>query len=130
MSAERYSVSEVADLVNKWCSHHHIAPLHNGAGTQVTVRNIRYYQTLGLVDRPVSADGMGFTDKHRLQLIGIRVLQAKGQPLSKIQSLLYGRTEEELREVERRGLDELTLTPTIPRTAMTNWKVIPITADI
>jgi DNA-binding transcriptional MerR regulator len=97
----------------------------------VTVRNIRYYQSLGLVDRPLSADGRGFAEKHRLQLIAIRLLQAKGLPLARIQSLVSGRNEEELREVESRGVSELEAAPAFPQPVRAaEWKVTPITGEI
>ncbi len=130
MSTEKCSITELANLVNEWCSAQQVQPLHNGAGLQVTVRSIRYYQSLGLVDRPLSANGQGFNEKHRLQLIGIRLLQAKGLPLGKIQTLLYGRTEEELREVERRRLSEIELSPSMPQPTGPDWKVTPIASDI
>jgi len=120
---------ELASQVNDWCKTRQVQPLHNGAGLQVTVRNIRYYQSLGLVDRPESSGGQGFNEKHRLQLIGIRLLQAKGLSLGKIQTLLYGRTEEELRELEQRGVSETELSPGVPRTGA-EWKVTPIAGDI
>jgi len=126
-----YSVGELAEAVNGWCRKHGVAPLDNRSGSDVTVRNVRYYQTMGLVDRPASADGRGFTEKHRFQLIAIRLLQAKGLPLNRIQALLYGRSEQELREVERRGLKELERFPA-PSAAgpESDWKVIPISEDI
>src|SRR5262245_17045376 len=126
-----YSVSELADAVNGWCRKHGVAPLDNRSGADVTVRSIRYYQTMGLVDRPTSADGRGFTEKHRLQLIAIRFLQARGLPLNRIQALLYGRSEQELRGVERRGLKELErFAPASAAGIESDWKVIPISEDI
>ncbi len=126
-----YSISELAQEVNTWCQHHRVEPLHRRVGPEVTVRNIRYYQSLGLVDRPAGPHGVGFSEKHRLQLIAIRLLQAKGLPLDKIQSLLYGRTEEELAEVERRGLVELEEQPQMafPPT-QSDWQVYPINGEI
>jgi DNA-binding transcriptional MerR regulator len=131
MNAEKYSIGGLADGVNGWCSQHQVEPLHNGTGLKVTIRNIRYYQSLGLVDRPVSADGLGFNEKHRLQLIAIRVLQAKGLPLGKIQSLLYARSEEDLLEVERQGWNELTSSAAQPLPGNTpDWRITPIGADL
>ena len=46
-------------------------------------RTIRYYTTLGLVDRPVAVPGKGRTAfygrRHLLQLVAIKRLQAQGQ---------------------------------------------------
>jgi DNA-binding transcriptional MerR regulator len=127
MQVQGYSVQQMVDMVNAWCAKHKVTPVHNGAGLRVTVRNIRYYQTLGLVDRPLSSNGRGFGEKHRLQLVAIRFLQAKGLPLAKIQTLLYGRSEEDLREIETRGLEDWEQAPS---PSSTDWKISPITPEI
>jgi len=101
------SAQQLADLVNLWCDEHQVHPANGQAGEQISVRNIRYYRTLGLLDPPESGGGQGFGEKHRLQLIAIRLLQAQGLPLSRIQQLLFGRSLEELSEIEQRGLTEL-----------------------
>jgi DNA-binding transcriptional MerR regulator len=130
MSRTEYGITALTEQVNDWCSHHRVQPLHNGASSTVTVRNIRYYQTLGLVDRPVRTDGNGFTEKHRLQVIAIRLLQAKGLPLEKIQRLLHGRTEEELSEIERDGVEKANLAPAPQPPRGIDWRVIPVADDI
>ena len=129
MSA-KYEVTGLAEHVNNWCRQHRVQPLHNGASPKVTVRNIRYYQTLGLVDRPVNAGGKGFTEKHRLQLIAIRLSQAKGLPLGKIKSLLNRRTDEELRAIEGRGMDEAKLAQDLLPPGPIDWKISPVADDV
>ncbi len=101
-----YSIAELAQRVNAWCKERGIAPVHQGAGEQVTVRNIRYYQAVGLVDRPLNKRGGGFSEKHRLQLSALRLLQGRGLTLRRIAALLKDRSEEELREIEAGGRDE------------------------
>jgi len=60
-------------------------------------RTIRYYGTLGLVDRPQIQDREArYTRRHALQLAAIKALQAQGLPLSEVQSRLYGRSNSEL----------------------------------
>jgi|SRR5580765_104093 DNA-binding transcriptional MerR regulator len=103
---DAFSAQELADLVNQWCDEHSVFPANGQAGEQMTVRNIRYYRTLGLLDPPEIGGGQGFDKKHRLQLIAVRLLQAQGLPLSRIQQLLFGRSLEELKEIENRGLAE------------------------
>jgi DNA-binding transcriptional MerR regulator len=103
---ELCSVSELADQVNAWCSEHTVVPANGQAGETVTERNIRFYRTVGLVDAPENS-GRGFGEKHFLQLIAIRLLQAQGLPLRRIRDLLFGRTVAELREVQKRGLLEV-----------------------
>ncbi len=60
-------------------------------------RTIRYYTTLGLVDRP-AIDGRQarYNKRHLLQLVAIKALQALNLPLAEIQSRLYGRSDSEL----------------------------------
>jgi len=126
-----YSISELAGQVNAWCAAHQIEPLHNSVGPQVTVRNIRYYQTLGLVDRPSGPHGKGFGEKHRLQLAAIRLLQSKGLPLERIRELLHDRTEKELEQIEQRGVAELERLPETGSARVAHdWRVVPLGADL
>jgi DNA-binding transcriptional MerR regulator len=100
------SAEELARAVNEWSEKHQIAPANGQAGERITERGIRYYRTLGLVDAPASA-GAGFGEKHRLQLIAIRLLQAQGIPLNRIRHLLFGRSLDDLKRIEREGLKEV-----------------------
>ncbi len=60
-------------------------------------RTIRYYATLGLVDRPkIEAREARYGRRHVLQLVAIKALQTAGLPLSDVQSKLYGRSNPEL----------------------------------
>ena len=128
--SEAYSAGELAEAVNQWCQRHDVAPASGQAGESITERNIRYYRALGLVDAPASG-GQGFGRKHRLQLIGIRMLQAQGLALDRIRDLLYGRSLEELEEVERRGLAELDQTRVGGWRAARQefWSVTPLNDD-
>jgi DNA-binding transcriptional MerR regulator len=61
------------------------------------MRTIRYYTTLGLLDRPVM-DGRQarYGKRHILQLLAIKALQSAGLPLAGIQERIYGRSDQEL----------------------------------
>lgn len=61
-------------------------------------RTIRYYTTLGLLDRPQGYRGRValYGPRHLLQLVAIKRLQAEGQALSEVQSRLYGLSDAEL----------------------------------
>lgn len=104
---ERLSLTELAERVNAWCEQHRIVPANGQAGESLNERNLRYYRSLGLIDPPVTGGGQGYGEKHRLQVIAIRLLQAQGLPLNRIRGLLLGRDLPELREIEKRGLAEL-----------------------
>src|SRR5690349_11035223 len=63
-------------------------------------RLIRWYATIGLVDRPVTVKGRSmYGPKHLWQLVAIKRLQAQGSSLEEIQLRLSGATEETLRAV-------------------------------
>jgi len=60
-------------------------------------RTVRYYGTLGLVDRPsIVQREARYGHRHVLQLVAIKALQARGLPLAEIQARLYGRSNSEL----------------------------------
>ena len=61
------------------------------------VRTVRYYGTLGLVDRPAIVDREArYGRRHSLQLAAIKALQARGLPLTEVQKHLYRKTNDEL----------------------------------
>lgn len=61
------------------------------------IRTIRYYTSLGLIDRPtIEGRQARYSKRHVLQVLAIKALQARLMPLSEIQSRIYGRTDHEL----------------------------------
>jgi DNA-binding transcriptional MerR regulator len=68
-------------------------------------RTIRYYTTLGLIDRPAAMRGRTalYDRRHLLQIVAIKKLQARGQSLTEVQQALTGRTDDELARIA--GLD-------------------------
>jgi DNA-binding transcriptional MerR regulator len=52
-------------------------------------RIVRYYTTLGLVDRPVQYDGRValYSSRHLLQILGIKRLQQEGASLAQVQDI-------------------------------------------
>src|SRR6478736_4958545 len=64
-------------------------------------RSIRYYSTLGLIDRPASMRGRTalYGRRHLAQLVAIKRLQAVGKPLAEIQRLLPTLDDETLSRV-------------------------------
>ena len=60
-------------------------------------RTVRYYGTLGLVDRPVIVEREArYGRRHLLQLVAVKALQARGLPLAEVQARLYGCSNPEL----------------------------------
>ena len=77
-------------------------------GATLDERTLRYYQTLGLLDRPLRYEGRqavyGF--RHLLQAVSVRLLQARGHSLAQIQSALAGVDTPALEEALRSALPE------------------------
>jgi DNA-binding transcriptional MerR regulator len=60
-------------------------------------RTIRYYTTLGLLDRPwMEGRQARYGRRHLLQLLTIKALQGRGMPLSEVQQRMYGLSDAEL----------------------------------
>jgi DNA-binding transcriptional MerR regulator len=66
-------------------------------------RSIRYYSTLGLLDRPADMEGRTalYDERHLLQLCAIKRLQVKGISLADIQEQLAGLDDGGLRDIAR-----------------------------
>src|SRR5262247_3006662 len=64
-------------------------------------RAIRWYATVGLLDRPAGARGRTalYGPRHLLQLVAIKRRQAQGRSLAEIQAELLGATDATLRRV-------------------------------
>jgi len=94
-------------------------------------RAIRWYTTIGLVDRPASMRGRTalYAERHLLQLVAIKRLQAEGRSLADIQAELAGAPESTLRSLAR--LPDHPPGPAVPAAAPRNdrfWSAT--TADV
>lgn len=65
------------------------------------LRTIRYYTTLGLLDRPAQMRGRTalYAHRHLLQLVAVKRLQARGLALAEIQEKLLGQTDRQLASI-------------------------------
>lgn len=127
------NLTELAAKVNAWCESHDIAPANGQVAEALTVRSLRYYRTVGLLDAPMTGGGSGYTEHHFLQAAAVRVLQSQGLPLNRIHSLLFGRSDEGLRTV----LGHNVLAPREPAAPETpplsrgeQWLMQPLVEDI
>src|SRR5437868_8074220 len=68
-------------------------------------RTIRYYTTLGLIDRPAVLRGRTalYGRRHLLQLVAIKRLQARGVALAELQQQLLGVTDAHLTRLAQIG---------------------------
>ncbi|OHV39344.1 hypothetical protein BCD49_11730 [Pseudofrankia sp. EUN1h] len=70
-------------------------------GELPTERTVRWYATIGLVDRPVATRGRValYGPRHVLQLAAIKKLQSEGRSLAEIQQRLLGASDPQLTEL-------------------------------
>lgn len=128
-----HSLSELADRVNAWCSEHRIAPANGQASEELTVRTLRYYRTVGLLDAPLAGKGKSYGQRHFLQAVAVRILQSQGQPLNRIQSLLFGRSDEDLETIAQQATEWASDAPPLPASLpispfrAESWEMIPLT---
>ena len=116
------NLEALASSVNGWSEARGVRPASGQTAELLSVRNIRYYRTLGLLDGPVG--GGGYSRRHFLQLAAIRVLQARGLPLRRIQELLYGRDDDSLNELLERDENEaVPSAPAFPAFSNETWNV-------
>jgi len=92
-------------------------------------RTVRYYGTLGLVDRPrIEGQRAVYGRRQLLQLLAVKALQARGGglKLAEIQARLYGRSERELEglvaAVAREARERSAAAPPTPRAVV--WREV------
>jgi DNA-binding transcriptional MerR regulator len=91
--------------------------LTNGYGGQADgrvrdvpdMRTIRYYTTLGLLDRPAQMRGRTalYGLRHLLQLVAVKRLQAQGLTLAEVQQRLVGCSDTALRAIAGVSMESL-----------------------
>ncbi len=97
-----YSLSELTEKVARSLQERGLTSVQHDQRVSAAPdkRTIRYYTTLGILDRPEIKGRQAFyNDRHVLQLLAIKSLQGVALPLSEIQSLLLGSTDGELEHV-------------------------------
>jgi DNA-binding transcriptional MerR regulator len=79
------------------------APANGQVRAVPDIRTIRYYTTLGLIDRPAELRGRTalYAPRHVLQLVAVKRLQAEGLSLADIQARLTGLPDSKLRRLAR-----------------------------
>lgn len=76
-------------------------------------RTIRWYTTIGLVDRPLDTQGRValYGRRHALQLAAIKQLQSRGLSLAEIQERLLGISDEKLTTIATTTIDVVQVPP-------------------
>lgn len=101
MSADGWTIDELAQRATDALAADGVqAP--DGRVTAVPDRRlIRWYATIGLLDRPLRTRGRvaRYGERHLLQLVAIKRRQAQGRTLAEIQAELVGATDATLRSI-------------------------------
>src|SRR3954469_2891373 len=98
---ERWVLDELCAEVERVLAEQTIGPSDGRVRQVPDLRTIRYYTTLGLLDRPAEMRGRTalYGRRHLLQLVAIKRLQAHGLTLQQIQEKLLGQTDAALRRI-------------------------------
>lgn len=88
-------------------------------------RTVRYYTSLGLLDRPqIEGRQARYSARHLVQLLAVKALQSQDLALADIQKRLYGRSEPELLAIIEAAA--ISRTPTQPAFTPVVWREITI----
>ena len=102
----RYTMAELADASAAALDALGVAARNGQVRDRPDARTIRYYSALGLVDRPAEMTGRTalYGDRHLLQVLAVKAMQARGASLADVQRTLVGASTDELRSAIGPGL--------------------------
>jgi len=102
----RFTLGELADVGASALDALGVAARNGQVRDRPDARTIRYYTALGLVDRPAEMTGRTalYGDRHLLQVLAVKAMQARGASLADVQRTLVGASADELRRAIGPGL--------------------------
>jgi hypothetical protein len=105
-SGRRYTLAGLADASAAALDALGVEARNGQVRDRPDIRTIRYYSTLGLIDRPAERSGRTalYGDRHLLQVLAVKALQARGASLANVQRSLVGASDAELRGAVGPGL--------------------------
>jgi DNA-binding transcriptional MerR regulator len=111
MTTEEWTLDELAQRAGQALAADAVRAPNGRVRERPDGRAIRWYATIGLVDRPSTGRGRAakYGEHHLLQLVAVKRLQALGRSLAEIQIELAGATEATLRRIAElpEGTDEV-----------------------
>jgi hypothetical protein len=120
MTDQAWTLDQLAELVGAALSVDYDGQASGRVRDLPDRRAIRYYTTIGLVDRPAAMRGRTalYTRRHLLQLVAIKRLQAAGMSLAQAQVRLAGATDAQLEREAR-------VPPSLPEAAAAPTQAAP-----
>jgi hypothetical protein len=106
---ELWTIDELSALVAEALVVDYPGPPNGRARVVPDQRTIRWYTTIGLLDRPTAMRGRTalYDRRHLLQLVAIKRLQADGHTLADVQQQLVGATDPVLTDIARLSTESL-----------------------
>jgi DNA-binding transcriptional MerR regulator len=100
---EPWTIDELSALVAEALVVDYPGPPNGRARVVPDQRTIRWYTTIGLLDRPTAMRGRTamYDRRHLLQLVAIKRLQADGHTLADVQQQLVGAADSTLTQIAR-----------------------------
>jgi DNA-binding transcriptional MerR regulator len=101
MNDELWTIEQLPDQVAALLAHNYEGQSNGRVRELPNGRTIRWYTTIGLVDRPAAMRGRTalYGRRHLLQLAAVKKLQSAGRTLAEIQEMLLGATDRRLAEL-------------------------------
>jgi DNA-binding transcriptional MerR regulator len=102
-----WTLDQLTAAVERALAVDYVGPTNGRVRDVPDQRTIRYYTTLGLIDRPAAMRGRTalYGRRHLLQLVSIKRLQSAGLTLAEVQARLLGRTDADLAEIAQLPAD-------------------------
>jgi DNA-binding transcriptional MerR regulator len=107
MSDELWTLEQLSDRVADLLADDYEGPRNGRVRELPNGRTIRWYTTIGLVDRPTATKGRValYGWRHAFQLAAIKQLQAAGMSLAEIQERLLGASDGDLAGIAKTRMD-------------------------
>ncbi|ONI74668.1 MerR family transcriptional regulator [Actinosynnema sp. ALI-1.44] len=99
--SELWTIEQLPDQVAELLSENYDGQRNGRIRELPNRRTIRWYTTIGLVDRPAATRGRTvlYGRRHLLQIVAVKKLQSTGASLAEIQEQLVGATDSRLAEL-------------------------------
>jgi DNA-binding transcriptional MerR regulator len=97
----RWTIDELAQLVGGALAVDYAGQSNGRVRDVPDRRTIRWYTTIGLLDRPVAMRGRTalYSRRHLMQLVAVKRLQADGRSIAQVQEALLGADDRTLTEL-------------------------------